>query len=654
MRVRPSYYPVVALTILMLISLPLDGQNYHTSSNRALKSYLEGKRAYEFYDFKTAELRLKEAVELDEEFIEAHILMGEMFFDLKRFAESASSYRKAVIIDSTFYVNSWYFMGQGEFRSGQYELALESYRAFLATNPRSTRLKGEAETAIQNCLYAINAIKNLVPFNPVSLGEAVNSRFNEYSPSITADGNTLMFTRELEVGGSDAFMGRRQEDFFISYRDENGKWSMAENAGSPLNTPGNEGAHTVGAGGQYMYFTACDRPDGLGRCDIYFSAFDGVRWSEPVNIGPPVNTVYWETQPSISADGRTLYFVSSRPGGKGGSDIWISKMGADDKWGEPVNAGDEINSAGDETTPFIHFDGKTLYFSSNGRPNLGGFDIYVSRLNPDGSWSVAENLGFPVNTHNDEVGLVIESNSYGAIYSSGRIAENQKDLFWFELHEAVRPARVSYLKGRVFDFETRRSLDASYELVNLTTGDRVTYSTTTRDGQFLISLPSGFDYGLNVSADGYLFYSENFPFEEGYSEFKPLIKDIRLHKIMVGKKLVLYNILFNLNSSELLGSSITELNKLYQLLASNPGLKVEIGGHTDVTGSDSYNQELSEARALSVVNYLVGKGLSNNRLTYKGYGKSSPVHDNSTTEGRRMNRRTEVKILETGLPGQKN
>ena len=271
-----------------------------------------------------------------------------------------------------------------------------------------------------------------MPFNPVNLGPAINSVYNEYSPAITADGNTLMFTRELETGGNDPFVARRQEDFYISYRDEEGNWSNAVNAGKPLNTSGNEGAHTLGAGGQYMYFTACERPDGLGRCDIYFSAFDGQRWSEPFNLGAPVNSIYWETQPSISADGKTLYFVSSKPGGLGGSDIWVSKMGADGKWGEPVNAGDVINTAGDETTPFIHFDGKTLYFSSNGRPNLGGFDIYMSRLQKDDTWSDPENLGFPVNTHNDEVGLVIESNGYGAYFSSTRNEANKKDIFWFE------------------------------------------------------------------------------------------------------------------------------------------------------------------------------------------------------------------------------
>ena len=227
---------------------------------------------------------------------------------------------------------------------------------------------------------------------------------------------------------------------------------------------------------------------------------------------------------------------------------------------------------------------------------------------------------------------------------------NKKDIFWFELHEAARPEKVSYLKGVVYDFETRRRLAARYELVNLSTGANVASGLTSLDGQFLVCLPSGFDYGLNVSSEGFLFYSDNFPFGEGYSEFRPLEKDILLNRIKPGETLVLNNLLFNINSSELLKGSIPELDKLYQLLAGNPELKVEIGGHTDDTGSDEFNQKLSEARALSVVKYLTGRGVKDSQLVYKGYGKSSPVKDNSTSEGRRLNRRTEVRILEIKIP----
>jgi len=643
-------YFVCILTIIIGFNIhsQVIAQTYHTRSNRALKSYLQGKQDYEYFNLRSAEQNLKEAISVDDKFIEAHVLLGELYYDQKRFAEAAECYKVAMKLDSSFYTFGFYYLASSEFNSGQYESALGNFRLFLSTGNKSEKLIEDSEKGIRNCLFAIEAVKNPVPFDPINLGNAVNTRFNEYSPSITADGNTLIFTREIEIGGNDIYMGRRQEDFFMNFRDTSGNWAMAVNAGRPLNTPGNEGAQTLGSGGQYMYFTACDRTGGMGRCDIYFSSFDGSRWSEPKNVGPPVNTAYWETQPSVSADGKTLFFVSSKPGGKGGSDIWISKMGENGSWTEPVNAGDRINTSGDETSPFIHFDGKSLYFASNGRPNLGGYDLYVSRLEKDNQWSDPVNLGFPVNTHNDEMGLVIESNGYGAYYASTRNEGNQKDLFWFKLHEAARPDQISYLKGRVFDYETRRSLPASYDLVNLSTGEQVT-SASSRDGQFLVCLPSGNNYGLNVSAPGFLFYSENFPFEDGYTEFKPLVKDIFLHKINKGEKLVLYNILFEFEKTSILKESLPELEKLFQILSSNIGLKVEIGGHTDDTGSDEYNYRLSEARAVSVLNYLVGKGIDKSRLTFRGYGESSPIESNDNPEGRRLNRRTEVRILETGL-----
>lgn len=648
LRMRAGRINLILIVVILLQATTSAtwGQTYHTRSQRALRAYTEAKRAHDFYDYRTAEQRLKEAISIDDGFFEAYVLLAEISFDRRLFEFAAENYRKALKINEHQYKLAWYYLGVSEFNTGQYEAGMESLRKFLATGEGSQKLQTEAARMIENCLFAIEAVKNPVAFNPVNMGDSINTRFNEYSPAITADGNTLMFTREIETGGNEYFSGMKQEDFYVSFRRSDGSWTRAASVGPPLNTRGNEGAQTIGPGGQYMYFTACDRPDGLGRCDIYYSDFNGRSWSVPVNIGGPVNTQYWESQPSISADGKTLFFVSNRPGGFGGLDIWISKMGEDGKWQDPVNAGDIINTAGDEVTPFIHFDGKTLYFSSNGRPNMGGFDLYVTRIGDDGSWSKPLNIGYPINTHNDEMGLAIESNGYRAYYSSTTTTGRQKDIFYFDLHEEIRPERVSYLRGRVFDSETRRRLKARYELINLTTGETVDRAATTDDGQFLVCLPSGFTYGLNVSAEGFLFYSENFPFKDEYTDYKPLVKNIYLNLIKTGEKLILNNVLFNINSSEILRASYPELDKLLRLLNENIGLRVEIGGHTDDTGSDELNQKLSEDRALAVVRFLTARGVDPSRLSYKGYGKSLPVNDNTTAEGRRLNRRTEVVIVD--------
>ncbi|MBK8884839.1 MAG: OmpA family protein [Bacteroidales bacterium] len=396
-----------------------------------------------------------------------------------------------------------------------------------------------------------------------------------------------------------------------------------------------------------MYFTACDRPGGVGSCDIYFSSFNDGKWTEPYNLRSPVNSSYWESQPSISADGKILFFSSSRPGGIGAKDLWYSLMNEKNEWMTPVNMGDKINTDGDEMSPFIHFDGKTLYFASDGRTGLGGFDIFMTRMNSDSSWSDPQNLGYPINTYNDEMGLVIESGGQKAYFSSIRDKINGKDIFYFDLYESVRPAAVSYLKGKVYDKESGRLLKAKYELINLSTNKVTIRSSTDGNGNFLVCLPSGYNYGINVSKAGYLFYSENFMFEGEHPAIQPYVKKISLSPLKVGETMLLTNVFYEIDSWELKKESMSELNTLADLLIDNKGLLIEIGGYTDATGSKEYNLSLSEKRAMSVVSYLINRGISADRLKSKGYGNTSPIGDNITEEGRRLNRRTEAKIIQS-------
>jgi outer membrane protein OmpA-like peptidoglycan-associated protein len=509
----------------------------------------------------------------------------------------------------------------------------------------SEKNKIAAAKSIKSCEFAVNAMKNPVPFNPVSVGSGINTNDDEYWPSITADGQTLMFTRQPNISNNPDFKGVVQEDFYISYFVNN-VWQKAFNAGAPLNTIQNEGAQTLSSDGSYMYFTACNRPDGLGNCDLYFSAFNNGKWSEPYNLGAPVNTNHWESTPSISADGKTLFFSSSRPGGYGGKDIWLTRLNDKNKWTEPVNLGSVINTEGDEMSPFIHFDGKTLYFASDGRVGMGGFDLFVSRMKDDSTWTEPQNLGYPINTFNDEMGLIIESGGQKAYYSSVRDKSRGKDIFSFNLYEAVRPNPVSYIKGKVYDKMTGRLLKAEYELINLSTGKIIIKNVTDDTGNFLVCLPSGYNYGINVSKPGYLFYSENFMLEGIHTASKPYIKKIVLNPAIVGEKMQLSNVFYEIDSWQLKKESITELDNLVSLLSENSNLVMEIGGYTDSTGSEQYNMALSEKRALSVVNYLIKRGISSDRLKYKGYGNTSPLGDNVTSEGRKLNRRPEAKIVE--------
>ncbi len=645
MRIIPTLF---ILIVSFLVTGKIYSQSLHTRSNKALKTYNDGVTYYEYFDFKKAETLFKIAISHDPEFYEAYMMLGELYAKQNNYARAAENYRKAVSLDSLAYIPVYFSLACAEMKIEDYEAALKNYRTYLRHGEGNAKNKQIAAKNILSCEFAIEAVKKPVPFNPVSIGSSINTKDDEYWPSITADGQTLMFTRQSF--GPSGFMNRAQyqEDFYISFLSDTG-WMTPFNAGEPLNTPQNEGALTLSSNGNYMYFTACDRPGGLGSCDIYFSANNNGKWSIPYNLGPPVNTPSWESTPSISADGNMLFFSSSRPGGKGGKDIWYSIMNDNGTWKNPVNLGDVINTEDDEMSPFIHFDGRSLYFSSNGRPGMGGLDIYLSRMKEDSTWTEPKNLGYPINTSSDDMGLVIDASGQKAYFSSRRDNSNGKDIFWFTLDKSFRPNPVSYLKGSVTDKETGRILKADFELINLT-NDKITIkSKTDEKGNFLVCLPSGNNYGINVSCPGYLFHSENFMFEGIHTVMEPLIKKIRLSPLKIGEKMLLTNVFYEVDSWKLKKESISELNNLAGLLKSNKDLIVEIGGYTDSTGTAEYNLQLSEKRALSVVNYLIETGIHQSRLLYKGYGNTSPIGDNITSEGRRMNRRTEVKII-----GRKN
>lgn len=637
---------IIASVLFILNIFTLAGQDYHTRSNRAVRYYDLGKRDYDLLYFDRAEKNLLEAVAADSGFYEAHILLGQLYSDTQEWGKAVIHYRRAISLDSLYFIPALYSLGRAEMRTGRYLQAKSHLEAYLAQPKTTSKLRADAGKMIANCLFALSFPQSQYQAEPWSVGDSVNTDLDEYWPSVTGDGMQLIFTREVKIASG---YGRdRQEDFYISRWTHDSYWGTARNAGAPLNTPGNEGAQSISSDGRSMYFTACDRKDGQGRCDIYYSTYDGNRWSPGVNLGPPVNTVYWESQPSISPDGKMLFFVSNRPGGMGGMDIWYSISGNGGKWSKPVNPGKTINTAGDEFSPFIYFNGRTLYFSSNGRPSFGGHDIYSTTLNPDSTWSEPQNLGPAVNTTADETGLIIESSGKRAFFSSIREKSKGKDIFYIDLPQSVQPEPVSYFKGTVIDKADSRPLKAKYELTDLTNRKILIASSTDDSGNFFVCLPSGYRYGLNVTSDGYMIFSENFDFEEGYTSDEPYRKTIGLNRVRKGEFMRMYNVFYNTDSWELLDESMPELENLLEFLTINGSVVVEIGGHTDSDGTEEHNQLLSERRANSVRDYLIKRGIKPDRIFTHGYGESSPVADNETPAGKRLNRRTEITILSEG------
>jgi len=637
---------ILVLSLLLLSRCSVTGQNFHTHSGRALKFYDLGKRDYEMLYLDRAENNLKIAVAEDPGFYEAHILLGQLYSDQGEWEKAVTHYSKAVSLDAMYFTPALFSLGKAELRTGRYQEAKTHLEAYLSQPKTTAKLRAEAEQLISDCIFALSFPGSLFQTEPLSVGDSVNTELDEYWPSVTGDGMELCFTRE--VRRASAYGRDRQEDFYISKWVHDSYWGLARNAGAPLNTAGNEGAQSISSDGRSMYFTACDRNDGQGRCDIYYSTFDGTRWAPGMNLGQPVNSAYWESQPSISPNGRMLFFVSNRPGGFGGMDLWYSILGEDGKWSKPVNPGKTINTSGDEFSPFIYFNSKTLYFSSNGRESFGGFDIFTTTMNRDTTWTDPVNLGPAVNTPADETGLIIESSGKRAFFSSVREKSKGKDIFYIDLPEAIRPEPVSYLKGKVIDKANGKPLNAKFELTDLTNRSRVIASATDNQGGFFVCLPSGYSYGLNVTADGYMIYSENFDFEEGYTSAEPYRKTIGLNRVRKGEFMRMYNVFYNTDSWELLEESMPELEKLQEFLTINNTVVVEIGGHTDSDGSEEHNQLLSERRANSVREYLIKKGIKPERLFSHGYGEGSPVADNETPAGKKLNRRTEITVLSEG------
>ncbi len=469
---------------------------------------------------------------------------------------------------------------------------------------------------------------------PQKLNSNINTSSHEYWPSITANDSILIFNRLNTQNGY------KNEDIYYSTKDSLGNWTKSLPF-KTLNTEENEGAQTISADGRFMIFTSCNNRNSYGSCDLFYSIKIGEEWMPSRNLGSDINTRYWETQPALSADGTELYFVSNRPSGKGGMDIWHSKLLYIDStgqmhWSVPQNL--NINTPKNEMSPFIHIDNETLYFSSNGYGEEDQLDIFMS-TKKDSLFTTPVNIGPPINTDSDEIGFVVNAAGTTAYFSSNKEGNN-RDIYSFPLPETFRPRKVKILQGKILDAKSKKPLFATIDVTN--TEDTSAYHTVSdmTTGNYLICLTQGKDWQLSVQAETYLFYSKILS-----DSLKKQYKNIYLKPIEKNAILTLHNIFFDTDKSTLKEKSKSELRNVRQLLMQNPSLRIELSGHTDNQGSLSYNQKLSEDRAKAVLHWLVNNGISQNRLIAKGYGKLQPVATNETEEGRAKNRRTELKVI---------
>ena len=583
---------------------------------------------------------LQQAITIDNRFEDAYLSIGGIYNQLKNYPKAVEYYQKAKAIDSLYFLDFNLPYSISLAGIGNFAAALQAIDSFLTipTLNETSRKSGEYR---QHCYqfaldYAVShPASNNYQFKPVNLGDSINSAMSEYYPTISLDGNTLIFTRRVND---------TNEDFYESTRS-GGVWSQAHSLPGNINTNENEGAACISQDGQWLIFNGCQYPDGMGSCDLYISYLTADGWSAPENMGDSINSEFWDVAPSLSPDKRDLYFASNRPGGYGGSDIYVSHRLLNGQWSAAENLGPTINTIGDEGTPFIHADNQTLYFNSTGHPGYGNNDLFLTRKQPDGTWGKPENLGYPINTIDDQGDVVIASDGRTAYYASDLgDSRGELDLYTFTLREDIRPAKTLWVKGKVFDRSTHKGLPSSVILTDLATRAVISNLQTDGTGNYLITLPEGKDYAFTVKRRGYLFFSENFALSHDHGDTAYTI-DIPLQPLEANATMTLKNIFFDPNKYNLMPESDAELDQIVELMADNPTLKIQINGHTDNSGNAADNITLSENRARAVTTYLIARGIAATRLAAKGWGDTKPVADNSTPEGRARNRRTELTVV---------
>ena len=638
--------PILFLFCQLLIANCLSAQYNPTKINKkAFSVYMQAMGKANDRDFKGAIDLLNECVRIEPKYADAFLSLGGVYGQLKNYKSSTDNYEKAFAIDSN-YTNEYKLpysinlAGQGRFQQ-----ALNTINSLLNSkkiSPATMRAGEYRKKTFQFAVdYAANHSNSSYQFTPVNLGDSINTSSSEYYPSITINDSLFVFTRR----GTGI-----REDFVESTILPNHEYSKSKTISGSINEEPSKGAINISQDGDWLIFAGNFSSSGLGNFDLYISYQTPQGWSEPINLGPQINTEFWESSPSLSSDKNTLYFSSDRPGGYGGKDLYVSHRLPNGKWSEALNMGSSVNTTGDELAPFIHADNNTLYFTSDGLPGYGGSDLFVMRRKnaPDShrdEWNTPENLGYPINTIENDGSLFIASNGVDAFYSSDRAdSRGGLDLYRFELRPDIRPARTLYVHGTVFNKKNNKGIPATVELIDNSTGQLSSKVQTDERGDYLITLPVGKDYVFNVNRKGYLFYSDNFLLSQRAPD-STYEKDIPLQPIEVNASIVLKNIFFETNKFQLDPKSQAELDKIIQLLTDNPTLKIEISGHTDNVGKPSDNLSLSNNRAKSVVTYLIGKGIASQRLVAKGYGETKPVAGNTTEEGRAKNRRTELKVI---------
>jgi OOP family OmpA-OmpF porin len=613
-----------------------------TKNKKAIDAYVQADNYRVRGQYREAIELLKFAIEKDNQFFEAYLRLGITYKAMKDYVQATAVLEQGLPVtpETRWQKVFWVELAEISMKLGDYKRVSFYSEQYLANESINKAKIDQATLWKKSAEFSLKNMNTNIKFEVHELSDTLNRYVMQYFPVVTGDQQEMIFTRRTGL------RDENDEDLVISRKSASGTWQAPESVSPNINSEFNEGTCTVSADGRQLIFTSCQGRKGFGDCDLFESVKTGDEWSVPVNLGAMINSAAWDSQPSLSADGRVLYFVSDRRGGIGGWDIYVSSKSDDGKWSKARNMGRTINSAYHEISPFIHANGRTLFFATTGRPGFGGYDIFRSEKE-DSVWTEPVNFGYPINNQDDQFSMFITADGERGYYSheeTGAIKSSK--IFEFFVPEEYRVKyRSNVVKGVVRDRKTHEPVRGRIELFNLLSNEIV--SVTNSDsvsGQYLMVLTQGADYALYANAQGYLFRSLNFNYEHNYDP-KPVVIDIDLDKAGAGAVIVLNNIFFEIDKYDLEPKSKTELDKVARFLLNNPGIRVEISGHTDDTGTVSHNQTLSLKRAQAVVDYLVGHSVPRNRLVGTGYGSTRPLKPNDSEENRQVNRRIEFKLL---------
>jgi outer membrane protein OmpA-like peptidoglycan-associated protein/tetratricopeptide (TPR) repeat protein len=669
-------YSFLILSALIFSACSFGQMQYSTSNKKAIKLFEDAQqmpgmsidKATNLPNYKGGLVLLNQAIEKDPNFWEAHMVAGEFAEILRDYPTAIKHFEAAIRINPGHSPSgsTYFYLANLQNAVGDYEKSNKNIEIFVRNRNANQQLVNQAYNLQASNDFAMASLKNPTNFNPVNIGPGINTADHEYFPTITVDGSTILFTRRIK---DDRVPGpiKEQEDFYVSQLNDRNMWGQAVAMPTNVNTINNEGAPTISADGRSLVFVACpdasgdnygENRTGKGSCDLFYTKKLGQRWTDPVNIPGNINSFHWETQPSLSADGKTLYFIRGIRGKNqtDDSDIYVSRLQSNGTWGTPERLPDIINTRMQEESVLIHPDGKTLYFASRGHVGMGGSDLFVSRMDEQGNWTKPVNLGYPINTRYDENSLMVSPDGEIAFFASDREGGyGNLDIYYFTLPEEMRPTKTLYFEGIVFDATTKAPLAGKFQLIDLKTGKEVVLSYADKiTGEFLVSLPINQDYALNVEFPGYAFYSKNFNMTVP-DNMEAVHMDVPMIPLSSSEPVTLANVFFDLGKATLRPESNIELDKLVDFLVKNASVKIELGGHTDTRGDDKENMTLSADRAKAVYNYLIAKGIKAERLSYKGYGETKTVisdaeiakmsSEKEKEAAHQKNRRTEYKII---------